>query len=317
MIFITNINENKWIILFYFAPPRQKTEAVLFFNSTEKMTNLFAGRQLAIGTKHQKEEVIAPVFESALHVKPVVPPGLDTDLLGTFTGETERAHDALTCAKKKCLMAMELTGCDMAVASEGSFGAHPQLPFAHAHEEILVFTDRKHDLEIVWRELSLKTNFSGKFVSSYQELEEFAEQALFPSHALILRKSPDETIHIFKGIVRPQVLRTGYNYLSRIYRQVYVETDMRAMFNPMRMQAIQKVAGKLVEKICTCCTSCGAPGFGLTDVERGLPCSACHHPTRSIKSYIYRCEKCFHKEIKLYPDEKTTEDPMYCDNCNP
>lgn len=281
------------------------------------MTHLFAGRLLAIATKHQKEKVIAPIFESSLHVKSVVPHDLDTDLLGTFTGETERTHDALTCARKKSLMAMELTGCDIAVASEGSFGAHPELPFVHANEEIVLFSDRKHNLEIVWRELSFETNFNGKFVSSYQELEAFAEQAMFPSHAIILRKSPDENIDIFKGITKPHMLHTGYNYLSRKYRRVYAETDMRAMCNPMRMQTIEKAAGKLAEKICTHCVSCNTPGFGLTDVERGLPCSACHSPTRSIKGHVYSCKKCSYKEIKLYPNEKTSEDPMYCDYCNP
>jgi hypothetical protein len=47
----------------------------------------------------------------------------------------------------------------------------------------------------------------------------------------------------------------------------FVETDMRAMYNPSRMTVIQNATKK--EKINSCCPHCNIPGFGITDAKRG------------------------------------------------
>jgi len=72
---------------------------------------------------------LAALLEKELGVICIVPENLDTDLLGTFSGEIERELSPMDAARQKCLLAMELTGADLAVASEGSFGAHPLLYF--------------------------------------------------------------------------------------------------------------------------------------------------------------------------------------------
>ena len=56
----------------------------------EKLNELFAGRKLVIATKHGKESVLKPLFDKELGVKSELVEGLDTDLLGTFSGEIER-----------------------------------------------------------------------------------------------------------------------------------------------------------------------------------------------------------------------------------
>lgn len=71
--------------------------------------NLFLGRRLVIATKHQKETIIGPRVESKLGALPFVPKNLDTDVLGTFTGEIERSSDPLSTARQKCEMAMKHT----------------------------------------------------------------------------------------------------------------------------------------------------------------------------------------------------------------
>lgn len=63
-------------------------------------------------------------------------------------------------------MAMELANCDLAVASEGSFGPHPTIYFVHADDEFLLFIDKKNDLEIIVRELSTVTNFNGSEIKT-------------------------------------------------------------------------------------------------------------------------------------------------------
>lgn len=278
---------------------------------------MFKGRNLLIATKHEKEKVIAPILEKELGVKCFLVSDLDTDKLGTFTGEVERKDDPITTAREKCLMAMELANCDLAIASEGSFGAHPTIFFAHADDEFLLFVDKKNDIEISARELSLETNFNGSEIKSEKELQEFAANSSFPSHGLILRKSKDDLGDIVKGITNDELLNKAFYTLISKYGAAYVETDMRAMYNPTRMKVIEKAAYKLVDKIKSLCPKCETPGFGIMDRKEGLPCQQCHFPTRSTLSYSYSCQKCSYKKEEKYPNGKQTEDPMYCDICNP
>ena len=99
---------------------------------------MFEGRTLIIATKHQKEKVIVPLFEKQFGARCKVSINFDTDTLGTFTGEIEREHDALTTLRNKCLMAMELNNCDLGVANEGSFGPHPELIFSSKKCRLIV-----------------------------------------------------------------------------------------------------------------------------------------------------------------------------------
>lgn len=278
---------------------------------------MFAGRKLLIVTKHHKEKAMAPILEKELGVSCILPTDFDTDLLGTFSGEVEREADALTTVRNKCMMAMTRENLDLAIASEGSFGPHPSIPFAHADDEILFFVDRQQELEVFVRVLTPETNFNGMPISSLGELKEFARKAGFPEHGLILKKAKDDIAGLVKGIQDGKVLMDTYEHMMNTYGSAYVETDMRAMYNPTRMKVIEQATHKLIQKVKSKCDSCETPGFGLTAVKEGLPCSLCGRPTASILSYIYECQKCaFTKEVK-FPNQKEQEDPMYCDFCNP
>jgi hypothetical protein len=278
---------------------------------------LFKDRKMVIATKHGKEQVIAPSFERALGVKCMVSEGFDTDILGTFSGEVERETDPVTAAREKCRIAMELTGCDIALASEGSFGPHPSYFFVSSDEEFLMFFDRKNNIEILVKEISTDTNFNGSAINSKEELFEFAQKVGFPEHALILRKSKDDFSGMVKGISDPLILKETFENLIEKYAEAYAETDMRAMHNPTRMRVIGKAVEKLISKIKSACPACNMPGFGITDVKKGLPCGLCGSPTRSILSYICACKNCAFVKEELFPNEKLQEDPMYCDRCNP
>lgn len=278
---------------------------------------MFRKRRLLIATRHKKEEVIAPVLNEGLGVSCFTIDDLDTDTWGTFTGEVERRLDPLATVRAKCLWAMELHGCDLAVASEGSFGQHPAMPFVPSDEEFIIFIDKKNDLEIIAREISTATNFNGQEISSMAELLKFAENCQFPSHGLILRPSQGAKLDLVKGITRLEDLKNSYQQLHRQFNRVYAETDMRAMYNPSRMTVIKKTTVRLVERIKSTCPRCATPGFGVVEVKQGLPCSLCGSPTNSTLSHVYRCLKCAAEKEEKYPRGKTTEDPMYCDHCNP
>ncbi len=278
---------------------------------------MFQNRKLLIATKHQKEKVIAPILEKELGVSCFVDGTFDTDSLGTFTGEIERELDPISTAREKCIRAMKLNNCDLGIASEGSFGPHPTIFFISADDEFLIFIDSKNNIEIIERELSTFTNFNGKQIQSQQELLEFAQQSDFPKHGIILRKSKDENTDIHKGITDIETLKKTFEHLYLKYNTVYVETDMRAMFNPTRMSVIEKATQKLVQKIKSACPQCQMPGFGITDAKKGLECSLCGSLTNSTLSYIYICQHCQYTKEEMYPNKKTKEDPMYCDFCNP
>jgi hypothetical protein len=278
---------------------------------------IFQGRKLIIATKHQKESVIAPILEKELGVHCFIIENFDTDALGTFTGEIERELDPISTAREKCIRAMDLSNCDLGIASEGSFGPHPSLFFTSADDEFLIFIDRKNKLEIIARELSTSTNFDGQQIQNEKELREFINHVSFPTHALILSKSKEDKTDMIKGITNYESLVKSANALILKYGSAYVETDMRAMYNPTRMRVIQKAAEKLVHKIKSTCPQCQAPGFGITDTKKGLQCSLCGLPTNSILSAIYECQHCQFKKEDMYPHQKTTENPTYCDYCNP
>lgn len=278
---------------------------------------LFHNRKLLIATKHQKEKVIAPILEKELGISCFVDQTYDTDIMGTFTGEVERKLDPIATAREKCLKAMHLNKCDLGVASEGSFGSHPSLFFVNAGDEFLIFIDLLNNLEIIVRELSTKTNFDGKTIKNRNELFEFAKSVGFPTHALILRKSKDDTTEIYKGIKNIKVLKATFDQLQKLHNSVFVETDMRAMNNPTRLGVIKKAAEKLVQKIKSTCPQCQTPGFGRINANKGLECSLCGLPTNSILSYTYVCQNCSYSKEEMYPFKKLKEDPMYCDYCNP
>lgn len=278
---------------------------------------MFSNRKLLIATKHAKETVIAPLFEQQLNVNCFVTDLFDTDTLGTFTGEVQRKDDALTTLRKKCLLAMEKNQCDLVISSEGSFGAHPSVFFASCNEELMMFKDAKNDLEIVVRELSMETNFNASKITTETELFDFALRAAFPSHALIMKSAENNFSKVVKGITDRKALKNHFEEFQKEFGTVYVETDMRANYNPSRMKVIEKTAKKLLEAVQSKCPNCELPGFVVTDAKAGLPCDWCSTATNSTLSYLYTCKKCEYTNEVLYPHNKKTEDPAYCDFCNP
>lgn len=276
---------------------------------------MFWNRELMIATMHQKEKVIAPILEKEIGAICRVSSQLNTDLLGTFSGEVERPYTPMEAAKKKCMLAMEASGCDLAVASEGSFGPHPYIPFVSCDEEFLFFYDRKNNFEIVAREISLETNFAKEEVSTLENLQAFTDRVLFPSHGLIVKGFHQNIIA--KGVTNEKRLKELFMEASARGSSLWLETDMRALYNPTRMSVIEKVTYKLVEMLKSTCPKCSYPGFTVSQVVPGLLCQSCHMPTQSTLKYIYKCKKCSYEQEVYFPNHKKAEDPMYCDFCNP
>lgn len=274
-------------------------------------------RKGVIVSLHGKEEAIAPVLLSELGISCHTASNLDTDLLGTFSGEVERKGSPLDALRAKCQLAMDQVWEDIIIASEGSFGPHPQMYFAYADDEWVMFKDVKNNLEILGRHVSTHTNFNAKEVLDWKTLQLFAEQVKFPSHALILRPAVDVYSEMQKGISTWEKLEEVFHSLKEKFGSVYVETDMRAHFNPSRMLVIRRATEDLVRMIKSVCPACEAPGYGAVESVSGLPCESCSMPTASALKHLYRCQHCSHSSEHLYPRGKKKESPMYCSFCNP
>ena len=279
----------------------------------------YAGSSIILTTKHSKSIAIAPSFLNLLSAE-IIECEIDTDKLGTFSGEIERAGNALECAKIKCELGMNVADSYYGLSSEGSFGPHPYIPFLPCDNEILYFIDRDRHFHLYLSCLSEKTNYNMQSLDSMEELQKFFEKALFPSHALIVRPDNKENKnYIFKGINAIDMLETAFKDSMKhsTNGKVWVETDMRANMNPSRMIVIQGLAEELSRRLSALCAKCETPGWGKVQVEKGLECSWCGIETEFIKAEIYGCTKCDRKE-KMPPSHNLLKaDPGNCSYCNP
>jgi uncharacterized protein YbcC (UPF0753/DUF2309 family) len=288
---------------------------------SEKKTKTFsyADKTCVIATMHDKEKAIAPAFLDSLGLK-MIKAKMDTDQLGTFTGEVERKGTALTCARHKCELAMKESKVTIGIASEGSFGPHPFIPFVACDQEILYFMDQERGFVLHQSLLSTKTNYRAEAFSDLQRLKTFCEQALFPSHALIVRPNKsNKKAFIVKGIQAHDMLEETFLKCCCLSDdgKALVETDMRAHMNPTRMAVIRELADSFAKRLATPCPLCHNPGWGVVDIQKGLECEMCGSETERVKFEVFGCPKCIHKENRPRQDGLTFANPQYCGWCNP
>lgn len=281
--------------------------------------NWFRGRRAVLGTKHGKEAVIAPLLATALEIETVVPETFDTDRFGTFTRDVPRAGSQLEAARAKAMAAMDLLGFDLGIASEGSFGPHPAVPFVQADIEIVVLVDRATGLELHGHHVTTDVRSLHAWVSTEDEAVAFALDADFPRHGVIVRRGPDDPTGICKDIATEADLRQAVRATlhATAGQRVFLESDLRAHRNPTRMEAIRAATADLIANAQRACPACGAPGFHLAEVRPGLPCAWCGSPTRRTLAHRYACTRCSHHLDVPYPDGQEHADPGSCPVCNP
>lgn len=294
----------------------------------------YGGKTVALATRHGKERVIGRALRWGLGAELLHVQTIDTDALGTFCGMVQRQGSALEACIAKAEAALEAAGTPLAIASEGSFGPHPHVPFLVAGVECLVFLDRQRGLTIGEQALARRTNFSHRrVVAATAEGTDGAFQGWlaevgFPSHALMVRPSSGGSSPGDGGGANPLVdkgLRDWPHLQDAIRRaatasadgEALVETDMRAHCNPTRMAAIRRLAFRLVRRIATPCPSCATPGWGVVEQRSGLLCGECGLPTDLPKAEVWGCQCCPHQEEKPRADGLLRADPGQCAWCNP
>ncbi len=279
--------------------------------------NIFSNRTASVLTKHGKELVLNEVLNSATGLQVKLTSAYDTDLLGTFTLETPRYGSQLDAARKKAQLGMELLATDLGLANEGAFVADPYAGMLPWNHELVILIDRKNQLEI--------TGFSGApaqnahaYVCHWEELEQFADTALFPSHHLVIKPTDEYHPKSIKNITDKQQLQDAFEWASSNSSKgvVYVENDLRAFANPTRMENIRKATIDLAKKMNSLCPACQVPGYWIQDIQRGLPCNACGMPTDQEIAKKWGCLKCKYSDVEGMKVLRFAN-PSQCKHCNP
>ncbi len=277
----------------------------------------YDGRTIALATMHGKAEALAPAF-AMLGAFLAIPEGVDTDALGTFSGEIPRLQSPLETAIAKARMAMAATGLPLGLATEGSFGPDPLIGFVSIHRELAVLVDDLHGQVVCeWRN-SHETNFASIVVDGASAADDAQLVRWgFPAHALIVRGEPGGPI--FKSLRDRRRLDDAIAACVEASpkRLARIETDMRAHLNPTRMRQIALLGERLVERLRCQCPRCRAPGFGRVDVVSGLPCGWCGNPTAAVVAEIHGCAACDERQQLPRSDGLRQSDPAHCDVCNP
>lgn len=281
----------------------------------------YAGKTILLVTMHEKERYLNRASEKILGASLITTKGvIDTDVLGTFSGEIERRGSQEEVVLEKCLLGINKIGCSFGLASEGSFGPHPYIPFVYASFETLLFVDQLRGLKISERLLTAHTNYGHRICSSKEDLYSFLQAVRFPSHALIVRPHiwMEKTI-IFKGIQDYHDLRKKIDQCCQRSPDglAHVETDMRAHMNPTRGHYIQRLGIRLFRRLTRLCPQCHAPGWGRTDVKRGRPCMDCGHPSDLPMGYLWSCMQCGLREERPISPHLQYANAAYCCFCNP
>lgn len=285
------------------------------------MDSIFANRNALLVTKHAKEQVIGPLLHQEFNINLQVAGNVDTDLFGTFSGEVERLQNQYDTAKLKINAAKELyPTADLLLASEGSFNPHPEAPVITVNTELVLLADLKNDVEIAAWYKTYNTNIENRKIKTAAQLADFAAAIGFPDNRIILKaKNAQGKFQVAKGASTVEKLIEMFEGIKKHTTKdtVEAETDMRACYNTLRMENIRLCTINLINEMHSKCVQCKTPGFSVVNSKKGLPCQQCGMPTNAVLYYVYECKKCAYTMEKKFPLNKFTEDPMYCNFCNP
>ena len=263
---------------------------------------------------------MAPPFRRVLDAEIVVAPQLDTDELGTFSGEVPRP-DALveTCAIKAEL-AFRSLDVDCAIANEGSYGPIDAVPLVPSGVEIMAFLDRKRGIRII-ETLSDASHqlapaaLQGGRSQHRQGGEGDRLPALRRVRAVQQRHGPSDQ----ERAGHPGRRRLGDEPGGQALRGRHGGADRRHA-RPSQSHAHARAARAVV-------AARQAAGASLPEMRcaglrqignrRGLPCEGCAKPTHWVHFEIDGCSVCGHAETRPRKDGRKTAAKLSCASCSP
>lgn len=283
----------------------------------DALAHPYSGRSAVLTSKHQKLNQIGPAFAEHMGLR-VIELALDTDQLGTFTGEIERLDSPKETAARKARMGMLAAGSTLGIASEGSIGPDPLIPFIISDIEHLVLVDDELGIVLSETYRSLEITTATITAAPGQNLSDFLLKADFPHHKLIVRPNTQARNHSIKGIETPAELIAAIEACAKESPNgfVVIESDLRAHCSPSRRANIHEAAKALAVRVSQLCPRCQTPGWGQVSYKKGVRCSECLRINPdAIAQEILGCSRCDYSESgKIMAQEL---DPTYCTWCNP
>lgn len=279
------------------------------------MASEYAGQVVALPTRHGKERAIRPAFHDKLDALIEVV-DVDTDAFGTFAGDVPRIESPLKTAIAKAQAGLATSTRRLSMASEGTIGPDPAIPFVTSDIEVLVFVDADRDLTISHHYRSTDIVAVRSEVRPTDDLRDLLKRADFPHHGLIVKPPDGMPGPIAKGLTDEGDLDRALHQISGGYGTAVVESDFRANFSPSRMANIAECTRQLAERIATTCPECESPGWGSLAPVRGLPCSDCGTQVDSaIRADVFGCTACPASHEVPRPEQAVN--PRWCPRCNP
>jgi hypothetical protein len=204
-------------------------------------------RQRPSPLKHDKVQLIADDFDSICGIEIKEAP-VDTDQLGTFSGEIERILPQKDTAILKAKMGAQLLGLEIGIASEGSIGPDSATPLISSDVETMVFLDLKRDLKIIENYRSFDIVAVNTTAKIDNDLTSFLKRADFPNHKLIVRAQ--NYANPIKGISTLSELERAIKLVAKNSdkEEVIIESDLRAFCSPSRQRNIKIVGERLVKR---------------------------------------------------------------------
>lgn len=255
-------------------------------------------------TKHRKSQQLAPVFYE-MGIELVEINFFNTDQLGTFSGEIQRKLSPNDAALEKAKKAIELTGLNVGVGSEGSFDSGPMAGIFNWNKEIICLYQMEPEL-VIYASAEGPTPLRSLKADSIDTLRLILKD--FVGQRWIIRCADG----VLKGLTDSEVIElhqpsfTGW--------PITLEPDLRAMYSPLRQIMITKAALNLSERLQSKCPNCNMVDFWPDTKEFGPPCKQCASPTNELKALISCCKSCGYSQSKI---KNEIGDILYCPYCNP
>jgi hypothetical protein len=266
---------------------------------------------------HAKERAVAPAFRRVLGADVVPVANLDTDVLGTFSGEVPRPDALVETALIKADLVFRTMDVDCAIASEGSYGPIDRLPLIATGVEVMAFVDRRRGVRFVETLATHRTNWKLlRFKAGDPSIPIVLKSMGFPEYGVFVICSSNWD-HPVKGLsTEEEVIAAMHREAEKSDDKMAVlVTDMRAHRNPTRMKVVRALSWKLAKRLQCLCPSCKAPGFGHIESRRGLPCEACGDPTDWIDFEVDGCSACGHAAARPRKDGRRTASKLSCRSC--
>ena len=249
-----------------------------------------------------------------LDAEVVVAPGLDTDMLGTFSGEVPRPDALVETCVLKAELAFRTLDVDCSLANEGSYGPIDRVPLMPSGMEIMAFIDRRRGVRLIETLASSRTNWRlWRFKVGDPRVVPAVTAMGFPRFGVFVIAGSDPSRPVNDLATIPEVVAAVDREASRSEDgEAILIADMRAHRNPTRMGVLRALSFQLAKRLERLCPRCRAPGFGPIGARRGLPCEACGEPTHWIAFVIDGCSACGYTAASPRKDGRRAASRLSC-----